>query len=321
MPAILVAGETLVDFLPDRREPLAEVQSFTRRAGGAPANVAVALALLDQPAWFWTRLGADAFGDFLAETLTDHAVPDRFIERDPDARTSLAFVSLDEAADRAFTFYRDGTADTRMTSGSVPTAVLAAVEWIVVGGVGFATDPSRSAHFDLLERARDQDCIIAVDPNARPGLWTAYDFGDTMRSVFDLAHLVKATPADLHEVGFQGGPTAQMTAVTDHGPHTVLLTRGREGAGAIATATAPWGPATADHGGFDVVPQDTTGAGDAFTAGAIAALATGEPLAEALEFANAVAALATTGTGAMEALPDRSTVTAFRDGRYRDSTP
>ncbi len=56
---------------------------------------------------------------------------------------------------------------------------------------------------------------------------------------------------------------------------------------------------------------DTTGAGDAFTAGAIAALDGGESLAAALRFANAVGARATTAQGAMAALPTRAHVETF----------
>jgi len=117
---VLVAGETLIDFIPEGPGALDEIEGFARRAGGAPANVAVALSRLDEVPLFWTRVGADPFGDFLADTLAEYGVPDRFVERDPDAETTLAFVTHDEDADRSFSFYRDGTADTRMRSGTVP---------------------------------------------------------------------------------------------------------------------------------------------------------------------------------------------------------
>lgn len=320
MPDVLVAGETLVDFLADRPGPLAEVEEFARRAGGAPANVAVALARLDHRPWFWTRVGADPFGDFLAETLAAEGIPDRFVERDPDARTSLAFVSREPDADRGFTFYRDGTADTRMQAGTVPDDALEAVDWVYVGGVPFADEPSRSALFDLVARARERGCTVAFDPNARPELWQDFDFSDTVEEVLAHADLVKATPADLRAAGFEGGPRELARAVADHGPHTVFVTRGEAGAVALATEAAPWGPASSSHEGYDVVPVDTTGAGDAFTAGVIAALVDGETVEETLAFANAVAALATTDAGAMAALPTRSRIEEFQGSRSNESS-
>lgn len=316
-PPVLVAGETLVDFIPDRAGALADVEGFTRRAGGAPANVAVGLARLGETPWFWTRIGTDPFGDFLAATLADEGLPGRFVERDTDAKTALAFVAHDPDADRSFTFYREDTADTRLAPGRVPAAVLDPVEWVHVGGVTLASDPARAATLDLARHAASRDCLVSFDPNARPELWSAgADFEGTVREALAAVDVVKATPEDLHAAGFEGDPEVLARAVAGAGPHTVLLTLGEEGAFARATGAAPWGPATATHGGYAVDAVDATGAGDAFTAGALAALAGGtDDLGDVLAFANAVAALTTTARGAMTALPDREAVRAFRDER------
>jgi fructokinase len=313
-PDVLVAGETLVDLLPETPGPLAGVERFRRRPGGAPANVAVALATLDRTPWFWTRVGRDPFGDALVATLEAHGVPDRFVERDPEAKTTLAFVEHADDGERAFTFYRDDTADTRLEPGAVPDDVLASVGWVSVGGVTLAADPARTATFDLVERARERGATVVFDPNARPELWDD-EFASVVERAFARADVVKATPADLAAAGLVGDAKALAAAVHDAGPHTVLLTRGEAGAVASATADAPWGPATVEHPGYPVDPVDTTGAGDAFTAGALAALADGESLSSVLAFANAVAAVTTTADGAMTALPDREAVRAFRAGR------
>jgi fructokinase len=326
-PDILVAGEALIDFLPDSAGPLAEVENFSRRAGGAPANVAVALAHLGAPPWFWTRVGEDPFGDHLAETLREFGVPDRFVERDPAAKTALAFVSHDEESDRSFTFYRDGTADTRVEPGAVSDETLDSVSWVSVGGVMLAAEPGRSATLNLAERAADRDCTVVFDPNARPELWETAerDFSGLVTEMFALADVVKATPEDLAAAGFDGdSPEDVAREVTESGPHTVLLTLGQSGAFALSTEAAPWGAGAASHSGYDVDPEDTTGAGDAFTAGALAALAGvvgdagrtedgGISLSEVLGFANAVAAVTTTAAGAMAALPTLEEVQQFRE--------
>lgn len=314
---ILVAGETLLDFIPDAPGPLASVEAFTRRPGGAPANVAVGLAKLGAPPLFWTRIGTDPFGDFLVETLERAGIPDRFVERDPDAKTALAFVSHDEDADREFAFYREGTADVRLEPGGVPDDVLASVEAVYVGGVMLTGDPARSATLDLAERAREQDCTVWFDPNARPELWSAGGFPEAASRAFELADVVKATPADLRAAGVDRETPADLArAVTDGNPHTALLTLGDRGSYGLATGRSPWGPAEASHHGFDVDPVDATGAGDAFTAGAMASVVGGdEDLDDVLRFANAVAATTTTAAGAMAALPGRDAVSEFLAGR------
>ncbi|MDS0293104.1 carbohydrate kinase family protein [Halogeometricum luteum] len=323
-PRVVVAGETLIDFLPDREGSLRDVESFTRRPGGAPANVAVGLSHLNETPAFSTRVGDDPFGDFLVETLADAGLDTDLVERDAEAKTSLAFVALGEEADRGFSFYRDRTADTRMEVGGVPDATLDAAEWVHVGGVTLTDEPSREATLDLMRRARDAGAAVSFDPNARPELWDEFDYGDSVAEAFELADVVKATPEDLAELDYEGDPADIAREITEAGPHTVFLTLGGEGSLAATTEASPWrdgGAGTGadevsvvSHGGYDVDPVDTTGAGDAFTAGIVAALVEGKPLSEALAFANAVAAVTTTAAGAMTALPDREAVRAFREG-------
>ncbi|MFC6906511.1 carbohydrate kinase [Halalkalicoccus tibetensis] len=311
-PNILVAGETLIDFLPDRPGSLREVETFTRRPGGAPANVAVGLAALGEVPWFWTRVGGDPFGEDLIETLESHDLPQRLVERDPDAKTTLAFVSHDEEADREFSFYRDRTADTRMEPGTIDDALLERVSWVHLGGVTLASDPSRAATLELAERAGEFGCTVSFDPNARPELWDdREEFEALVGEILPQVDVLKATPEDLAEAGIEGEGTDLARAACDRGPHTTLVTLGGEGALAVGTDESPWND-EASHPGYRVDPVDTTGAGDAFTAGAIAALAGGEGLAEALAFGNAVAATTTTAEGAMTALPDGERVERFR---------
>ncbi|GAB3687459.1 carbohydrate kinase [Salinarchaeum chitinilyticum] len=312
----LVAGETLIDFVPATDDPLAEVESFDRRAGGAPANVAVGLSRLGRPPLFWTRVGSDPFGDYLADRLEREDVPQRFVERDGDAPTTLAFVSGAESGPR-FTFYRDATADTRLQDGTVPDETLASVPWVHVGGVALADEPARSATLDLLERAVGAGCTVSFDPNVRPELWgNEAELATVCGWAVDHTDVLIATPAELRTLGCAGEDPASLTeSATELGPHTVVSTLGAAGSLATATADAPWGAATADHGGYEIDAIDDTGAGDAFTAGLIDALldSTAEstdsrPLEDALAFANAVAASSTTERGAMEALPTKAAV-------------
>jgi fructokinase len=316
MQRVLVAGETIIDFLPESIGPIDEVETFSRRAGGAPANVAVGLTRLDEPPAFWTRVGADPFGDFLADRLREEGVPDDYLERDPDAKTGLAFVSLDETADRGFSFYHDGAAETRMLPGAVRDDALAAADWVHVDGLSLDSQPSRDAIYDLADRAGDVDCTVSFDPNARPERWTEFDFSESVRTALAAVDVVKASPEDLAEIGITDEGVAAAHALTDLGPHTAFVTLGAAGAVGYATPAAPWvdgdEPVSVDHGGFDVDPVDTTGAGDAFTAGIVASLVDGESIEEAVAFANAVAAVATTAAGAMVALPGRDAVAAFR---------
>ena len=314
---VLVAGETLIDFLPDRPGPLSSVDGFARRPGGAPANVAVALTRLDCTPLFWTRVGDDPFGRYLEDVLAEHGLPGTFVDRDPSAKTTLAFVTHDEAGDREFSFYRDVTADTRMEPETVSDEVLADCRWVHAGGVTLASGRSRPATIDLLERGARAGCIVSFDPNYRPELWTDDSvYRRIAREAMTHTTVLKATQDELEKLGFAGdSPHSLARDALEAGPDVVFCTRGRAGAFAVAaddaadglTGMLPWS-GIADHDGFEVEVVDATGAGDAFVAGAIAAGVEGRDLNATLAFANAVAASATTQAGAMAALPDRERV-------------
>ncbi|EMA46224.1 carbohydrate kinase family protein [Halobiforma nitratireducens] len=309
-PEVLVAGETLIDFLPAASGPLSSVEGFDRRPGGAPANVAVALARLEEPPLFWTRVGDDPFGRYLRDALAEYGVVGRFVELDSDAKTSLAFVTHDEDGDREFSFYRDGMADTRLEPGRVDDATLAACEWVHAGGVALSSGRSHEATLDLLERASEAGCTVSFDPNRRPELWPG---DETFRSVLGdaLAHVdvLKATDDELEALGFEGeSVTALAREARAAGPDAVFVTRGSDGAIAVTA------DGTASHPGYDPDIVDTTGAGDAFVAGTILGLREGRDLRKTLAFANAVGAAATTAVGAMAALPDRESVVSMGDG-------
>lgn len=315
---VLVVGETIVDMHPDGPGSLAEVETFHRRPGGAPANVAVGIARLGRPPALWTRLGDDGLGDVLADTLTDEQIPDTYLERDPDAPTGLALISLDDDADRGFSLYLDGTASTRLQPGRIDDERLAETAWLHVGGVELAHEPARSAVLELLDRVPD-DTTVSFDPNARPQLWTEFDYAESVAAVLPDVDVLFASVEDLEPAGYDGDAATVAREVTERGPHTALVTQGEAGALAYADS-APWGTGEATHPGFDADAVDTTGAGDAFTAGVIAALTNSslidrgsdeDRLGAALRFGNAVAAESTTARGAMAALPTRDAVESF----------
>lgn len=305
---VLVAGESLIDFVPESGGPLSSIESFHRRAGGAPANVAVALARTGPPPLFWTRIATDEFGEHLLERLRTADVPEAYVLRDPDAKTGLGFLAGPQD-DRSFTFYRENTADCRLQQGAVEDSTLADCSWVHLGGIALASEPSRSAILDLAERARTQDCTVSVDPNVRPEAWTSTaELRTVLGWLIEEADLVFATPSELRTLGYEGDDgLALAEATTEGSPHTTIVTLGETGAVGVATAESPWS-GTVRQDGFDLEAVDPTGAGDAFAAGVIRALVDGLSFADAIEFGTAAGALATTRRGGIDATPTRSAI-------------
>ncbi|SEW08938.1 carbohydrate kinase family protein [Halobacterium jilantaiense] len=312
---ILVAGETLVDLFPDGDGDLADVAGFVHRPGGAPANVAACLAALGGPPAFWTRLGSDPFGDFLADALTDHGLPDDLVVRG-DAPTALAVVSPTPDGDRSFSFYERDTATLAFDTGTVPDSALAEFDCVHVGGVALANPTGREATLDLARRADEAGCVVSVDPNYRPALWRDPDEAtDALGSLLAAADVVCCSAADLAPLGLgelaRHDPGAAAADLLAGSPSTVFLTRGSAGATVVSDATDSGERVTHSLPAFDVDVTDTTGAGDAFCAGALSRFEPGlspAELRETLAFASATGALATTETGGLGAVPDRTAV-------------
>lgn len=306
-PQILVVGDTLVDFVPDQVGTATAETSFSSKFGGAGANVAMVLARLGSVPFFWTNIARDDFGDFLAERIDESDVHAEFVQRDADAKTTLAFVTHDESGDPAFDFFRERTADARLTPGTVPDETLDDLSWIHVTSTILSREPSRSAVLELLKRARARDCLVSLDPNARPELWRSDElFEVVLRGTLENVDVVKAGPDDLVHAGFDvdRSPESLARAVAERGPHTVFLTLGEDGSLCYGTTDSPFEGVTS-HPGYDVDPVDTTGAGDGFLAAVIASVTNGvcDP-DDVLAVANAAGAAVTTRPGALTALSD-----------------
>lgn len=310
---VLVAGETLVDFVPATSTYSVETTpstdgddsnsgAYERRFGGAPANVALAMARFGNPPLFWTRLADDDFGQFLRERLLDGGVPDDLLVADADARTTLAVVSHDETGDRTFTFYREGGAEGRLEAGTVTDARLESVEWVHTSGVPMSVEPSRTATLDLQARA-SETATVSLDPNWRPELWhSAAEYRAVVRGALEHVDVLTASASDLHALGFDDDPEAMARSVTEHGPHTAVITLGGDGALCYGTPRSPVAGFTR-HEGYDVDVVDATGAGDAFLAGFLTAVASGVTDGRrALALGNAAGAVVTTRPGAVTAL-------------------
>src|SRR5688572_10328652 len=123
--SIVSFGELLIDFV--ALESVVEVgdaSGFEKKAGGAPANVAVAVKRLGHDSGFLTQLGDDPFGHYLAGVLEAEQVETRGIRFSSEARTALAFVSNKANGDRSFMFYRHPSADILMRPEDVALDVI-----------------------------------------------------------------------------------------------------------------------------------------------------------------------------------------------------
>ncbi len=311
--SIVSFGELLIDFVAlEHGVSVGEASGFKKAPGGAPANVAVAVARLGHPSAFLGQVGDDPFGHYLADVLAADKIDVSGLRFSKEARTALAFVSLRADGERSFMFYRHPSADMLMRPEDVATDVLKGKQIFHFGSVTLINEPSRSATLTAAEAARDAGLLISYDPNLRLALWPdAHAARKGMLAGLDYATIVKVSE---EEVEFLTG-SHDVTPLWRDSIQLIAVTQGAEGA-IIYTTTGKQHVA-----GFKVKAVDTTGAGDGFVAGLLVGLLEhkddyGRHLETIVRFANAVGALTTTQLGAIPALPTRAAVEQFMSEMY-----
>lgn len=304
-------GELLIDFVAlESGVTVGEASGFLKAAGGAPANVVVALARLGHGSAFLTMVGDDPFGHYLARVLADEGVDVRGIRFSTEARTSLAFVSLAEGGERSFVFYRHPGADMLMTPADVDLARIDEHRIFHYGSITLIAESSRAALLAAIEHARARGLLLTYDPNLRLALWPdAAAARRWMLAGLEHAQVVKVSD---EEVDFLA--EGKVDALWRDSTQLLIVTHGAGGSTLHTREQRVHAP------GFAVDSVDTTGAGDGYVAAILAwLLERGEAwhgqLPAMARFANAVGALTTTARGAIPALPQRAAVEAFLKDR------
>jgi fructokinase len=312
---IVTLGEVVADVY--REEMPSEVEMpFTARPGGAPANVAVAVAKLGAEAAFVGRLGEDLFGEFILRALEAVGVDTSAILRQPPpTRTTLAFVEVSENGDREFTFYRSvPAADELLSPEDIEREILLEASFVNFGSIPLIKEPVRSATLRFAELANEMDIPVAFDVNLREHLWESVEVArQTVAPVLDLSSVAKLSDDELSPILGVEDPEEAAEILLDRGVSLVLVSMGGEGA---FYATREFVGSLPRFEIDKVV--DATGAGDAFLAATLTHLSESPgwlsdevAIREAVRRGTAAGALACTDYGAMRALPTREELERF----------
>lgn len=300
MIRVLVAGEGLIDFLPIKG---LEGPAFLAKPGGSPLNVAVGLSRLGVKTGFLGKLSRDPFGELLVSYLSENQVDLTFLARG-DEPTALSFVHL-EGGEPRFSFYGHGTADAKLAREEVPDRLPEGVRAIHLGSLAMVREPCATALAELLKREHPIR-LISFDPNVRPDqMRNQKEYREKFARWLPMIDLLKLSRADLSYITPGEREEEVSRKWLSQGPKVVVVTLGHAGARAYTRS------AVVEVEAQPVEVVDTVGAGDAFTAGFLAALhylgrlgkkeierLDEHTLERALRFATRAAALTCTRVGA-----------------------
>ncbi len=304
----LSIGRAGMDFYPE--PPGTEIEDatdFSAHVGGSAGNIAVALVKLGCQAELLTCFSDDAIGRFTCNKLEKFGVMTTHCRRiGGEARNTLAVVET-RLIDCQSVIYRNGAADFEMNKKDIETLDYASSGGVILSGTALADEPSRSAIFAAIARARSAGAPVIVDMDYRPYSWAS---AEEAQSVYAKAiaqcdvvvgnDVEFGVAAGSHEDGLNFA--SELAAGI---PDIVIYKKGELGATTLTNGDR------FDTGIFPVQALKPTGAGDAFMGGFIAGLADQKPLKDAVIQGSAAAALVVTRVACSTAMPTQSELSEF----------
>lgn len=309
---VVALGELLIDFAQQSVDE-SGYPTMAAHPGGAPGNFLAALNKYGARTAFLGKVGEDAFGRLLLNTLRQAGIETRGILSDPAVFTTLAFVTFKEG-DRSFSFARKPGADTMLRFEELDLSLIDQTKVFHFGSLSLTGEPVRETTRRAVAYARQRGKLITFDPNLRPPLWdSAEQAREEILWGLDQAHVVKISDEEVSFLWDCGPEEGARRLLDDHGVRLAMVTLGPKGCLLVnrrgrASAPSP-----------KVTVTDTTGAGDIFGGSAVSRLLklgkSPEELEEAelaaiARFAATAASLSTERPGGIPSIPDEAEVLA-----------
>ncbi|WP_343726712.1 sugar kinase [Burkholderia seminalis] len=303
-PEILALGEAMIEFnqsQPGRPE-------FLQGFGGDTSNFCIAAARQGASTGFVSAIGDDPFGRLLAGMWQAEQVDTTYVRIDRTAPTGVYFVT--HGADgHQFDYLRAGSAASRYAAADLPLDALAAAKAVHLSGISLAISTAAcDAAFAAIDHARRHGAKVSFDTNLRLKLWPLPRARAVMREALRQTDICLPSWDDVTALTGANDRDAIVDAMLEHGPQVVALKLGKEGAYVATPNERRVVP------GFTVEAVDATGAGDCFGGAFVARIVAGDDPFAAARYANAAAALSTTGYGAVAPIPHRDAVARLMQG-------
>lgn len=293
-PDILALGEPMVEFNQTGQDG---GRLYLQGFGGDTSNAAIAAARQGARVGYLSAVGDDAYGRMLRALWDREGVDHAGVRTDPDAFTAVYFVTHD-ARGHHFSFFRAGSAASRMRPQDLPAQRIAAARVLHLSGISAAISTSAcDTCFAAIDLARAAGTQVSFDTNLRLKLWPLARARAVMRELIAASDICLPSLEDVQAISGLQEPQALVDFCLRLGAKVVALKLGARGA-LLADGQQQWQVAA-----HPCRPVDATGAGDTFGGALLARLVAGDALPEAARYAAVAAALSTEGFGAVEPIP------------------
>ena len=316
---VICLGRFAVDFYAQQiGARLEDVTSFSKYLGGSSANTAFGCARLGLKAALISRVGDDALGGFLLETMRKEGCDVSHVSTDPARLTGAVVLGIKDKDTFPLIFLRENCADMAIAEADVDESFIAQSRALLITGTHFSTTHVDRISNLALDRARRNDVRTVLDIDYRPVLWGLTKRGDGetrfVQSDSVTAHLQRILPkfdlviGTIEEFNIAGGSTdimASLAAIRRVSQAVLVVKRGPLGCAVIDGAIPASLDAAFNGKGVNVAVLNVLGAGDAFSSGFLSGWVRAEDYDACTRYANACGALVVSRHGCAPAMPTR----------------
>lgn len=243
----------------DKGKPLSDGDNFLKKPGGAPTNVAAAIAALGGRVDLAAKVGTDPFGNHLVDVMKSFGVGTQYLFQDANYFTTFAFVSLMDNGERDFYFNRG--ADGQLSEADIAAIPLNDFAVTHFGSAtGFLPGPLQAAYKSLLHKAAAENIFISFDPNYRHLLFKndTQFFINQSWQFLEKCNFYKLSDEEAMLLTAENSVENAAAILLKRTNAVFAITLGKDGTMLGHNGTTIVVPSIA------VKPVDTTGAGDAF---------------------------------------------------------
>lgn len=258
---VLCIGEILADIIEEKQE---KERILKRFPGGAPFNVSCNINRLSTSSVFVGRVGNDLLGNFLLDYARKVNV-NNVIQLDNERNTTLAFVTLSSDGERQFCFYRKNTADYHIEVNQLENLISKA-NIVNLGSLMLSEESGRLCADNIIKLCKKNNKLLSFDVNYRDDIFVdSKEAISVYNQYIKKANIIKYSEEEAM-LFTNTNSIDNATSFLQNSDALVYITLGKNGSICIYKGKKYY------QKSINTNQIDTTGAGDAFFAGALSCL-------------------------------------------------
>ena len=305
--SFLIIGRAGIDIYPDPPGTKTEnATHFVTHLGGSSANISVALSKLGGKCKLLTSVSDDALGKLAINQLHSYKVDTSLITfKKEESRISFAVVET-TIKDHQSIIYRNKASDLLMNKEDIDSVNFNNFSCLIFTGTCLASEPSRSAIFYAIEKAKINNIPIILDIDYRPYTWTSpKDASEVYMSTSKSCDILIGNDDEFGVLANNFEKGLKVAKELSSEISIVIYKKGEKGSVTFCDNKQ------INKGIFPVKALKPTGAGDAFMGSFIGGLLNNKNIEESIEYGSASAAIVVTKVGCAPAMPLQNEIEEF----------